>query len=298
MKDSKYYKKNPHSNKEHHDEFTSVKHTVKRKRTERKLRKKRKKVDHLKTFLSSTLLICLILLIYEFFQLPQWYLPQDIFTNPTNEKVEILNNKIIPTYVINNNLKNVEVSKLPIFLASVDPIKKELYKIPVVKKVYVRRYGFPARVQIIIRERVPIAIIKTDINNKPIAFFTSDNVLVTNKQYMNLSDTSSLINIITTTQGLKTDFSPEKFEEIEKIIQAVETYSNEKVEYIDLRKPNDVFVKIKTTNIRLGTIDNTVFERIKRIYTILPQITEVNSKIKYVDLSWDRVNYLKLQKTK
>ena len=48
----KHHKKHRHE-EEHHDEFTSVKHTVKRKRTERKLRKKRKKVNHLKTFLSS-----------------------------------------------------------------------------------------------------------------------------------------------------------------------------------------------------------------------------------------------------
>ena len=89
-----------------------------------------------------------------------------------------------------------------------------------------------------------------------------------------------------------------KYQEIEKIVQSVETYSNEKVEYIDMRKPNDVYVKIQTTSIRLGILDNTVFERIKRIYTILPQISEVNNKIKYIDLSWDRVNYLKLQKSK
>ncbi len=31
------------------------------------------------------------------------------------------------------------------------------------KNIYVRRYGFPARIQIIIRERTPIAIIKTDL---------------------------------------------------------------------------------------------------------------------------------------
>ena len=109
MKDSKYNKRNPHNHKEHHDEFSSVKHTVKRKQTERKLRKKRKKANYLKTFLSSTLLICLVLLIYEFFKLPQWYLPQDTFTNASANRVEILNNKIIPTYVINNNLKNIEI---------------------------------------------------------------------------------------------------------------------------------------------------------------------------------------------
>jgi len=62
-----------------------------------------------------------------------------------------------------------------------------------------------------------------------------------------------------------------------------------------MRNPLDVYVKIKTTSVRLGVLDSSVFDRIKRIYTILPQIHEVHEKIKYIDLSWDNVNYLKLQ---
>ena len=58
---------------------------------------------------------------------------------------------------------------------------------------------------------------------------------------------------------------------------------------------NDAYVKIETTSIRLGVLDSTVFERIKRIYTILPQIDSVEGTIKYIDLSWDKVNYLKMQ---
>lgn len=296
----KYYKKKTKYKEENTDEFTSVKHTVKRKKTERKLRKKRKKVDHLKNFLSSTLLILLIIIGYEFFKLPQWYLPQDTFSNLNSDRIEVINNKIVPTHIIKNELKDIDVQKLPIFLLSVTPIKKELYKIPVMKKIYVRRYGFPARIQIIVRERVPIAIIKSDINaQQATAFYTTDGVLITNKKYMNISDVEpKLLKILTNSKNLQQDVPFEKYQEIEKIVQAVETYSNEKVEYIDLRKPNDIYVKIKTTSIRLGMIDNTVYERIKRIYTILPQISEVNSKIKYIDLSWDRVNYLKLQDSK
>ena len=95
-------RKNHHHEEENHDEFTSVKHTVKRKRTERKLRKKRKKVNHLKTFLSSALLVLLIFSGYKLCTLPQWYLPQDTFSNVNSERVEIINNKILPTYIIQN----------------------------------------------------------------------------------------------------------------------------------------------------------------------------------------------------
>ncbi len=281
---------------ENQDEYTLPKHSVKHKQIERKIRKKRKRVNRLKSFLRFVVLLLIIFLSYEFFTLSGWYLPADTFKNPNSERIEIINNKIIPDYVIRNALKNIPIAKIPIFLVKVKPIKKEIFKIPVIKTLYVRRYGFPARIQIIVMERTPIAVIKTDLKAKPTAFFTSDGVLVTNKQYMNLADTGNTLKILTNPQYIQKELSVKKVEYIEQIVKSVETYSNEKVEYIDMRIPNDVYVKIQTTSIRLGTLDSTVFERIKRIYTILPQIQDVDSKIKYIDLSWDKVNYLKLQK--
>ena len=279
------------------DEFALAKHSLKRKRIERKIRKKRKKVKELKSFLRFISLILVVFLAYHFMKLPQWYLPKDTFSDQTGKNIEIINNDIIPDYVIRQSLKNLYVPKLPIFLIKVKPIKKELFKIPVIKNIYVRRYGCPARIQIIIRERQPIALIKTDLKAKPVAFFTADGILITHKNYMNLGNSKSALKILTNKPQLGKEWTVKKVQEVEKIVKAVETYSNEKVEYIDLRNPNDVYVKIQTTSIRLGQLDSTVFERIKRIYTILPQIEEVDSQIKYIDLSWDKVNYLKLKKT-
>ena len=296
MTDSEFEKMNHKEQYEDLDEFQNAKRIVKHKRIERKIRKKRKKVNNLKAFIRFILLVAIIFVTYHFFKLSGWYLPKDTFKNPNCKNLEIVNNKIIPTYVINKELSDIPVSRLPIFFTKINPIKKELYKIPVIKNVYIRRYGFPARLQFILMEITPIASSKTDLNPKPPAVFTLDGVLITNKHYMNLVDNSSVLKILTTPQSLKKDISVKRVLEIEQIVKAVETYSNEKVEYIDMRKPNDVFVKIQTTSIRLGTLDSTVYERIKRIYTILPQITNVDSQIQYIDLSWDKVNYLKMKK--
>lgn len=282
---------------EFQDEFALAKHSLKRKRIERKIRKKRKKVKQLKSFLRFVSFIVVIFLGYYFLKLPQWYLPKDTFSNLNSKNIEIINNDIVPDYVMRKSMKNLYVPKLPIFLVKVNPIKKELFKIPVIKNIYVRRYGFPARIQIIVRERVPIALIKTDLNAKPAAFFTNDGILIPFNNYMNLMSAKTALKILTNKPQLGKEWTVQKVQEVEKIVKAVETYSGEKVEYIDLRNPNDVYVKIQTTSIRLGQLDSTVFERIKRIYTILPQIEEVDSQIKYIDLSWDKVNYLKLKKT-
>lgn len=286
------------SNEELQDEFSLVKHSVKHKQTERKIRKKRKKINRIKGLLRFIVLLILLFLIYKFFALSGWYLPEDTFQKAPDNRIEIINNKIVPDYVIKNSLKKLASPKLPIFLMKVEPVKKEIFKIPVIKNMYVRRYGFPARIQIIVRERTPIAVIKTDLKAKPVAFFTSDGILITNKHYMNLAESEPVLKILTTYANLNKDISVEKIRYIEKIVKAVETYSNEKVEYIDMRNKNDVYVKIQTTSIRLGTLDSSVFERIKRIYTILPQISDVDGQIRYIDLSWDNVNYLKLKKSK
>lgn len=270
-----------------------AKHSVKRKQKERQLRKKRKKVKKIKSFLQFVTILLLIFSMYKLVKLPQWYLPNDAFSIPKADVIKIINNEILPDKVLYDSLKNLKVAHKPIFLISVKPIKRELYKIPVIKKVYVRRYGFPARLQIIIREREPVAVIKTSLKSKPLAFATSDGVFVTNKNYMPLVETKPVLKIIINQANIN-DWDYKKIDNIRKVVKSVEAYSAEKVLYVNMINPNDVYVKIESTNIRLGVLDSTVFDRIKRIYTILPQIDNMDGQIKYIDLSWDKVNYLKL----
>lgn len=274
------------------------KHSVHMKQKERQLRKKKKKLKRLKTFLRFLLFISLAAIIYVLITLPGWYLREDAFSKPNGQTIKMINNKIIPLNILYNSLRELRIKHIPIFLMPVTPIKNELEKIPAVKEVYVRRYGFPARIQIIIRERVPVAVIKTELNKIPVAFVTEDNKMVTNKNFMHLAESDSTLRILVKNPEFRKDWTVERVNYIDKIAKSVETYSGEKVHYVDMRNPNDVYIKIKTTNIRLGVLDSSVFERIKRIHDILPKLNNVNEKIKFVDLSWDKVNYLKLQNEK
>jgi len=272
------------------------KHSVHIKQKERRLRKKIKKLSRVKTFLKFVLFCTLVCGIYFFITLPGWYLSEDTFSKPDKNTVEIINNTLIPTNIIYNSLRQIRVFHIPIFVMSVAPIKHELYKIPAIKSVYVRRYGFPARIKIIIRERTPMAVIKTDLNKLPVAFVTTDHVMVTNKNFMHLAESDSTLRILVKNPEFRKDWTVERVEYIDKIAKYIETYSNEKVQYVDMRNSNDVYIKINSTNIRLGILDSSVFERIKRIYTILPKLNSVDGEVKYIDLSWDKVNYFKLQK--
>ena len=139
-------------------------------------------------------------------------------------------------------------------------------------------------------------MISPDEKLVPVAFFTTDGTLI-GHEYLPFKAQYKTIKVLS--YGNKGDdyrkWDLAKIKEIQKIVKYVETYSKEQVEYVDFRNPNDVYVKIKTVNIRLGKLDNEVYKRIERIPSILPQVKPVEKKVKYLDLSWDKVNYLKLK---
>lgn len=278
------------------DAIPDGKHLVKKKRRERLVRKGRMKQERFRAFVRFFLSIFFIMFLVYGLKCKGWYMDKNAFTYVGSDAVEIINNKIVPSHKILVLLKNSNVPNVPMYMAKTDAIKKELLKLTPIEDVYIRRYAFPARIQIIVKERVPIITIAPDEKVSPVAFFTTDGKLI-GHEYMPLSPQYKTIKVLS--YGNKGDdyrkWNLKKLHEIEKISKYVETYSKEPVEYIDLRNPNDVYVKIKTVNIRIGRIDENVYKRIERIPSILPQVKLVDSKVKYLDLSWEKVNYLKLE---
>lgn len=278
------------------DELIDPDRLVKNVRKKRKLRKGRKKQSVFRNFFRFCMTILLLCAFVYISKMPQWYLNKNIFTVLNSNSVTIINNKIVKSYKIMSLLKKSEVPDVPIYMARTDAIEKELKKLTPVEDVYIRRYAFPARLQIIVKERVPVLTVSPDIKVPPVAAFTRDGVMI-GREYLPLSKDFKTIKVLS--YGNKGDdytkWNAANIKQIETIVEYVETCSKEPVEYIDFRNPNDVYVKIKTVNIRLGKPDERVYDRIQRIPSILPQVKLVDSKVKYLDLSWEKVNYLKLE---
>lgn len=268
---------------------------VKKMQRKRQIRKGRKRQNNFRGFLRFVMNVVLILSIIYIVKLPQWYMDKKAFKVLGGPSVEIINNKIVPSYRIFAALRASEVPDVPIYMAQTKNIKNVIMKLTPIEDVYIRRYAFPARIQIILREREPFITISPDVKVSPVAFFTKDGKLI-GREYLPLKKEYKTLLVLS--YGNKGDdyrkWDVKKLEKLEKLARYVETYSKEPVEYIDIRNPGNVFVKIKTVNIRLGRIDETVFERIKRIPSILPEVKLVDSKVKYLDLSWEKVNFLKL----
>lgn len=278
------------------DQQQDGKHFVQKKRRERVVRKGRMKQERFRAFMRFFICAGLIVGMTYALKANGWYMDKNAFNTADGNSVQIINNHIVPSVKIMALLKNSNVPHRPLYMARTNSIKKELMQLTPIENVYIRRYAFPARMQIIIRERTPVITISPDVKSAPVAFFTTDGTLI-GREFLPLD--KSYKTILVLSYGNKGDdyhkWDLNKIKDIQKIVKYIETYSKEQVEYVDFRNPNDIFVKIPTVNIRIGKLDENVYKRIERIPSILPQVKDVETKVKYLDLSWEKVNYLKLK---
>lgn len=262
---------------------------------ERKVRQSQMWLRRFHIFARFLIIFLMVVVGYKLLKVHQWYLDKDVFNSLSNPSLEILNNKIVPSYKILAALRRTDIPHTPVYRLQTDEIKHNILQLEPVEDVFIRRFWFPARLQIIVEERVPILTISPNLETPPIAFFARGGKLI-GRDYMPLD--KSFKTILVLTYGSRGDdyrsWKNDKVKLIEKLAKAAESSSGEKVEYIDLRTPGDVYVKVKTANIRLGELDDTVYERISRIPSILPQVKMLDKKIKYIDLRWKDANYIKL----
>ena len=189
-----------------------------------------------------------------------------------------------------------EVPNKPIYMMKTQSLEDDIKKLKPIKDVYIRRYAFPARLQIIVKERNPILTIVHEEKSPAVGAFTEDGVFI-GHDFMPLNPNLKTIKVIAKYGGdtSYTKWTLANINEIQKIAYYVSAYAKEPVEFIDMTNPNDVYVKVKTVKIRLGKLDGTLYERMKRIPSILPRIKIIQTKVEYLDISWEKVNYLKLK---
>lgn len=259
----------------------------------RQVKKTQKRLNVLRIYWKLCLMIIILAMGVTILKLPQWRLHKNAFDSLNSPALEIVNNKIVSSQKILSALRRNQVSTRPIFLVKTDNLKKSILQLEPVRDVYIRRFWFPARLQIIVIERVPVLSISPSIDVPPIAFFSADGKLI-GRDYMPLPDDIKTVLVIT--YGSRDDYrnwDMNKVNNLTKLASLVEEESGEKVEYIEYKNPDDIYIKIPTVNIRLGSFNSSTFNKIHRIPSLLPQVKMLNKKVKYIDLRWD-TNYIKL----
>ena len=275
-----------------HSRYTKTRR-LKQKRMQREVRKSQRRLTKLRALWKLTILIFITALCFYILKMPQWRLHKNAFDGLDSPALEIVNNKIVPAQKILSALRRNQVNTKPIFLVKTDNLKDSIMKLEPVQNVYIRRFWFPARLQIIIIERTPMLTISPDIDVEPVAFFSTDGKLI-GRDYMPLAPEYKTVRVITYGSGDDyRNWDKTKVNNFKKLAMYIEADSGEPVEYIDYRNPQDVYVKIPTVNIRLGSLNSGTFDKLHRIPSLLPQVKMLNKKVKYIDLRWD-TNYIKL----
>ena len=260
---------------------------------QRQVKKSQRRLNQLRALWKAIILLTMIFSCFVILKMPQWRLHKNAFDSLNSPALEIVNNKIVPAQKVLSALRRNQVSTRPIFLVKTDNLKNSIMQLEPVQNVYIRRFWYPARLQIIIIERTPVITISPDIDVEPIAFFSADGKLI-GRDYMPLPHEYNTVRVITYGSGDDyRNWDKTKVNNFRKLASLVEADSGERVEYIDYRNPQDVYVKIPTVNIRLGSFNSGCFDKIHRIPSLLPQVKMLNKKVKYIDLRWD-TNYIKL----
>ncbi|MBO5739341.1 FtsQ-type POTRA domain-containing protein [bacterium] len=266
---------------------------LKQAKLQRKIRQSQKRLARLRMFYKLFLIFGLVFLIMFILKMPQWRLNENAFDSLNNSALEIVNNHIVPEQKILSALRRNQVPTQPIFLVKTDDLKKSITQLEPIQNVYIRRFWFPARLQIIVIERTPIVTISPNLETPPIAFFSADGKLI-GREYMPLDESYDTVAVITYGSGDDyRNWDVNKVKNFKKLADLIKAETGEEVEYIDYRNPKDVYIKIPTANIRLGSINPSVFDKIWRLPSLIPQVKMINQKVKYIDLRWDS-NYIKL----
>lgn len=266
---------------------------LKQAKMQRQVRQSQRRLVRLRILYKLFLIFGMIFLILFILKMPQWRLSSNAFDSLESPALEIVNNHIVPEQKILSALRRNQVPRQPIFLVKTDDLKKSITQLEPIQNVYIRRFWFPARLQIIVIERTPIVTISPNLEAPPIAFFSADGKLI-GREYMPLDEDYKTVLVITYGSGDDyRNWDVNKVKNFKRLSDLVEAETGETVEYIDYRNPKDVYVKIQTTSIRLGSMNPSIFDKIGRLPSLLPQVKMINKKVKYIDLRWDS-NYIKL----
>ena len=203
--------------KKPHNPEAAIERRMRAYKKQRELRRRKIMLRRLRVFIRFLLIILLIYFGYRLYNCHMWFLNKEIFNTVENSALKITGNNITPSYKILNELRRVDVQGIPIFLLRTKELEQNVETLVPIKKVYIRRYWWPARLVIMVDERRPILTIAPSEDVQPIAFFAQGGVLI-GRDYLPLNPSTKTYLILT--YGTRGDdyrnWDEEKVSKIEK----------------------------------------------------------------------------------
>ncbi len=259
----------------------------------------RRHLQSIRVFLSLIMIVGLIYLSYTILKLPQWYIPTAKLQTADKSVFVVRGNRITSEYKIYDMIRQTNLNYVQMFRLRTTELEKNIEQLQTVKKAYIRRYWFPARIYIVIEERTPAFLLAPNLDSVPNSALTTDGVLIEH-DYLPFNSSVKAKKLLTygVRNGVDEVWNKEKVELLLNTVRAIETYSSQEVQYVDIRNEKDVYIMIQEYLIRFGEINESSLNRAKYIASILPEARKIQQKIKYIDLRWDDSYYLRLEGAK
>ena len=256
-------------------------------------------LKRIRILLSLILMVLLCYLSYKTLKLPQWYINNDKLAHADSSVLNVQGNNITSDYKIINIIRQTQLPHVQIFRLDTKELEENILQLQTIRKVFIRRYWFPARLYVAVDERVPVFLLAPNLESEPNSALTSDGILL-DHEYFPFKNPIKAKKLLTygVRNGVDEVWNKKKVEELLKLTKAIETYSNQEVQYIDIRDKSDIYIMLKDYLIRFGEINDSAQSRAKCIASILPQAEKFGKKTKYIDLRWEESSYIKIEGVK
>lgn len=284
-------RKNP-NNSEYNEQTLARRRREEKRMQVYKIRRQAKgRVSLFKNLVALFKLACIIgvlFLISKLLVLPAWYLPSDIFERYPSANLKIIGADIVSEKQVVDELKKMPVPSIPLYLIKTREYEKKLEELSPVKKVFIRRFWLPARLEVNIEEKTPMITIAPTPRAPDIAAIAEDTSLI-EKKYLPIDKNKYPTYKVLTYEDY-TQWKEKDIRSLHLLMKMVETFTKDKVIYVDLRKKDDIYIQLSTIRIRLGEINSTTVDRIKRLTGLIPEIESkhLKNKIEFIDLKWDK----------
>lgn len=195
-------------------------------------------------------------------------------------------------YVSTDQIKSLLAESLhrPIFQVDPTKMEKKIAALEGVKHVFVKRAAFPRpQISVEVLEEFPWATLAGGPEGLPEAVIAESGRVIPLSKFPNFPQPKLRVYGPSNLKML-----PAAVKQWATWITYIEKQVNQQVTAVDLRKPFDVIVETEHLDLKLGTLDTTVTERLGRLVSIIDVLNSYKGKLQYVDLALDNNIPLKM----
>jgi cell division septal protein FtsQ len=181
----------------------------------------------------------------------------------------------------------------PIYTLNPKELEAKVQSLADVQRAFIRRYIFPRPyLDVIVMEEFPWASYATAPDQPISAVISQTGRMIPIDQFPNIPQPALKI------YGLAdSKFSDHDVAQWSNCVNFISAQIGRPVDYIDMRKANDIQVQSGDLRLRIGSADSMMQKRIARLPSVLPVLAGLKKEnIEYVDLSLDSNVPLKISK--